>query len=113
MPQYLVLDILSRNGESKMTDLAHFLNVTTAAITGVVDRLCREGYAVRIHDAKDRRVVRLRLTAKGTGSVRDISAEKKSMIKHIFGMISQREREEYLAILTHINDIVKQQESEA
>ncbi len=110
MPQMIVLNMLDRHGESKMTDLAHFINVTTAAMTGVVDRLVRDGYVRRASDPKDRRIIRTALTAKGKRLVDDIAKERKRMMVKVFGMISQAEREAYLNILTHIQEHLKEPE---
>ena len=104
MPQFVVLDLLNKHGEPMMSDLARYLNVTTAAITGIVDRLVRDGYIVRVSDPEDRRIVKVKLTAKGDNVVhRSIEHRKKTMM-NIFGMISEKEREEYLKILMHIHD---------
>jgi len=65
-PQFVVLEILSREGESRMTDLARLINVSTAAITGIVDRLVRDGYVARANDPDDRRIIRADLTLKGS-----------------------------------------------
>ena len=108
MPQFVILDILQRHGESKMSDLAKSLSVTTAAMTGIVDRLVREGYLRRESDPKDRRIIKIRLTAKGERAVTQILEKKKQMIIKMFGMVSQEEREEYLKILTHIRDHLKE-----
>ena len=77
------------------------------AMTGIVDRLVREGYLRRESDPKDRRIIKIRLTAKGERAVTQILEKKKQMIIKMFGMISQGEREEYLRILTHIRDHLK------
>lgn len=107
LPQFIVLDILNGHGESKMTDLARFMNVTTAAMTGLIERLVRDGYAARISDPRDRRVVKIKLTAKGSSIVKNMIEKRKRMTMKIFGMISQKEREEYLKILMHIRDHLK------
>jgi len=104
LPQFVVLDVLNRSGGSRMSDLAHTLNVTTAAITGIVDRLVRGGYIVRTSDPKDRRIVKVKLTTKGMMIAQKSIDHRKNMMKDIFGVISQEEREEYLKILTHIRD---------
>ncbi|MCX5686400.1 MAG: MarR family transcriptional regulator [Candidatus Omnitrophica bacterium] len=104
LPQFVVLDMLKRQGESKMSDLARLINVTTAAMTGIVDRLVRDGYAKRMHDPGDRRIVKVDLTVKGARSVKDMTEHRKMLMARIFEMISQKEREEYLMILTHIRD---------
>lgn len=114
MPQFIVLDMLNRSGEMKMTDLAHLLNVTTAAVTGLVDRLTRDGFVARQHNAEDRRIVKVKMTAKGAGVVGTMIEKRKKATMEIFGMISQEERDEYLRILMHIRDhLVEQNKAEA
>ena len=84
LPQFVVLDILNKQGESKMSDLAHFINVTTAAMTGIVDRLVRDGYIVRTSDPEDRRIIRVVLTAKGNKLVKEVGDERKKHFIKIF-----------------------------
>lgn len=109
VPQSIVLEILHRNGETRMTDLANFMNVTTAAMTGIVSRIVRDGYCLRISDPEDRRTIKIRLTPKGERIVKTISEDRKKVTMKIFGMISQKEREEYLGILMHIKEHLKQE----
>ena len=59
------MELVSRLGTPTAGRLADELGVTTGAVTGVVDRLERAGYAERAADASDRRRVVVRLTAKG------------------------------------------------
>lgn len=112
LPQFLLLNFLSRQGEAKMTTLAHFMRVTTAAMTGIVDRLLRDGYVLRGYDEKDRRIIRVRPTAKGEGLVKRINQQRRKMIINIFGMISQKERQDYLKILMRIQDILTQEKED-
>ena len=102
MPQFIVLDVLHRQGESKMTDLANFMHVTTAAVTGVVDKLVKSGYVKRSSDPKDRRIIKIGLTAKGDSIIEKVLDHRKKIVMKIFGMISEDERLEYLKILEHI-----------
>jgi len=52
-----LLDVLSRLGPSTAGELAAHTGLTTGAITGVVDRLARAGYAQREPNPRDRRSV--------------------------------------------------------
>jgi DNA-binding MarR family transcriptional regulator len=108
-PQFVVLNTLHHEGPTKMTDLAHFMRVTTAAMTGIVNRLVRAGYVLRAVDPKDRRIIKVKLDAKGLGVVSKVEAERRHMIIEIFGRISEIERDDYLRILTHIRDILLEQ----
>jgi len=87
-----------------MTDLAHFMNVTTAAMTGIVERLVRDGYVERMSDPNDRRTVKINITRKGERAVHRVAENRKKMTARIFGMITQAERDAYLKILMHIRD---------
>lgn len=58
-----LLDVLGRLGPSTAGELAAHTGLTTGAITGVVDRLVRAGYAQREPNPRDRRsVIVTRLT---------------------------------------------------
>ena len=109
MPQCIVLEFLSHGDESKMTDIAKFINVSTAALTQVVERLVRDGYVVRAKDPNDRRIIRIKLTAKGTRTITDIVNKRKEMVMKMFSVISTEEREQYLRILEHIRHHLKKE----
>ncbi len=55
------LEILSRTGAITAGELAELSGLTTGAITGVVDRLEKAGFARRVNDPNDRRRVMLEL----------------------------------------------------
>ena len=58
-----LLDVLDRLGPSTAGQLATHTGLTTGAITGVVDRLVKAGYARRETNPRDRRSVIVTLTA--------------------------------------------------
>ena len=111
LPQFVVLEILHREGQSRMTDLARSINVSTAAMTGIVDRLVRDGYVERASDPDDRRIIKIGLTAKGGSAVKNIIDQRKQIFSRIFGVLSQEDREEYLKILLSVRDRLKEQGS--
>jgi DNA-binding MarR family transcriptional regulator len=97
LPQFLILVLLQREGETKMTDLAHMVKVTTAAMTGI-------GYAVRAYDPQDRRIIKVKATTKGSQLVKKVNEERRKMIIKIFGKLSESDRTDYLRILTQIKE---------
>lgn len=113
LPQFLILEFLHKEGQSRMSFLAHFMNVTTAAMTGIVDRLVRDGYVKRVYDPKDRRIVEIELTGRGSELVRKIHQERRKMIMRIFVKISEADRRDYLRILMQIKEILSQEGKEA
>jgi len=111
LPQLLILELLSRQGASKMTDLAKFMKVTTAASTGIVQRLVLLGYVQREYDQSDRRIIRIKLSTKGTELLKKISQQRTQSVTKIFGQISENDRGEYLRILMQVKDILDKEES--
>jgi DNA-binding MarR family transcriptional regulator len=63
--QFYLLSYLSTSKELTMTDIARKMGHSTAAATGLVDRLEKLGYVERMHAADDRRKVMVRITLKG------------------------------------------------
>ena len=110
LPQIIILNFLHTQGETKMSDMARTMEVTTAAMTGIVDRLVRESYVTRVYDPSDRRIIKTRLTSKGKILVERINQQRQQMIIKIFGKISAVERQDYLTILMHIRDILVREE---
>ncbi len=105
----LILESLNRVGESKMSALARFMRVTTAAMTGTVDRLVRGGYCLRQDDSKDRRIIKVKLSLRGTKLVKKINVQRREMIIKIFSKISEKDRLDYLRILTRIKEMLVQE----
>lgn len=61
----LAMDLISSNSHVTAGQLARHLHLTSGAITGLIDRLERSGFARRQSDPKDRRRVVVVPTAKG------------------------------------------------
>jgi len=65
-PQFFLLTYLSSEEYLTMSDIAKKMGHSTAAATGLVDRLEKLSYVERIHAAEDRRKIMVRITQKGT-----------------------------------------------
>jgi DNA-binding MarR family transcriptional regulator len=109
VPQFLILNHLLQKKESNMKELTGLINLTGAATTGIVDRLVSSDYVARCFDSRDRRVIKVRLTAKGKALILRVYAERKKIIMHLFQKVSERDRQEYLRILTQIKDALNKE----
>jgi DNA-binding MarR family transcriptional regulator len=69
------LDILEQDGSMSAGDLAQASRLTTGAITAVIDRLERAGYARRVSDPSDRRRVLVEATPKAFETAEELMAE--------------------------------------
>lgn len=76
--QFFLLGYLANEDYLTMTDISKKMGHSTAAATGLVDRLEKLGYVQRLHAADDRRKVMVQITRKGIDLVtrlRNIIAE--------------------------------------
>lgn len=62
--QFYVLSYLWRKDEAKFKDLAKSVNIEGPTLTGILDRLERNGFIIRKDDAEDRRSIVISLTEK-------------------------------------------------
>src|SRR5437588_5726183 len=69
------LDILEQEGGMSAGDLAEASRLSTGAITAVLDRLERAGYARRVPDPSDRRRVLVEATSKAFETANELMAE--------------------------------------
>src|SRR5688572_20209188 len=76
--QFFLLGYLATSKDLTMTDIARKMGHSTAAATGLVDRLEKLGYMERTHAVDDRRKVMVRVTAKGLDLVSRLRDELQS-----------------------------------
>jgi DNA-binding MarR family transcriptional regulator len=92
MPQYhLLLAAMYGDNATTLGSLADELNCSRGNLTGVADRLERDGWLVRERSTEDRRVVNIRLTEKGA-RVLDIKREVAKELAEIAKIWSPDER---------------------
>ena len=68
-PQFFLLTYLDKQEVITMSGIAAKMGHTTAAATGLVDRLEKLGYVQRAHAVDDRRKVMVRITKRGSNLV--------------------------------------------
>ncbi len=78
--QFFLLSYLATSKDLTMTDIARKMGHSTAAATGLVDRLEKLGYMERTHAIDDRRKVLVRVTSKGLDLVSRMRDELQSRI---------------------------------
>lgn len=74
-PQFFLLTYLSSEEYLTMSDIAKKMGHSTAAATGLVDRLEKLAYVERVHAAEDRRKIMVRITSKGIDLVSKMRSE--------------------------------------
>jgi DNA-binding MarR family transcriptional regulator len=63
--QMEVLNMLSKSGQSKMTEIKNQLQLSMSAATQLVDRMVKNGWLERVNDLQDRRIIWVKMSKKG------------------------------------------------
>lgn len=90
-PQFFLLTYLSSEEYLTMSDIAKKMGHSTAAATGLVDRLEKLNYVERVHAAEDRRKIMVRITSKGVDLV---SKMRKEIATDLAGILAGMDEEE-------------------
>jgi MarR family transcriptional regulator, organic hydroperoxide resistance regulator len=101
-PQLTVLKVLEGLGDLSLSDLSERIRAQNSTVTGIIDRMEREGLVVRTRSTEDRRVIRIRLTEKGARIAREIAVEPMEIFRSALENLSPVEMRDLLKILTKI-----------
>ena len=71
--------------------MADTLNLTSAAITGLTDKLCSQNYVERERATDDRRVVYVTITKEGVDAIDAVKETYREMIERLFDQLSKED----------------------
>jgi DNA-binding MarR family transcriptional regulator len=92
LPQLRMLVILEMEGDSTMGDLARRAGVTMPTATASVNALVDGGYATRRRAQYDRRVVLVRITAKGREAMEELNQERRERLRTLLAHLGPDEQ---------------------
>ena len=101
-PQLTVLKMLEGLGDLSLSELSERIRAQNSTVTGIIDRMEREGLVLRARSTEDRRVVKIRLTDKGSRIAREVSVEPMEIFRGALDSLSVAEMRDLLRILTKI-----------
>ena len=106
MPQWMALGCVGNGGSEGIThsELGQRLMLSKAPITGVVDRLAREGFVLRIADDKDRRVSHVTITPLGEAAWHRVSHALRQCASEQCAGLSEDEQHTALELLERLLD---------
>ena len=99
LPQVWALRYLMRQRECSMRELADFMKMGLSSVTGMVDRLVKQGLANRRRTERDRRLVFVDITARGRKILKEILEQRRKTTLGLFESLTAEERLTYLCIL--------------
>jgi len=110
-PQFFLLAALDQKEVLTMSAIAQKMGHTTAAASGLVDRLENLGYVVRSSAREDRRKVMVCITEKGSALVRRIREEMVGNLMKVMTQLTPAEQKAWLQIYTKIYNYCQAKEA--
>jgi DNA-binding MarR family transcriptional regulator len=87
-----------------MTDLGHRICASAPTMTGIVDRLERQGLVTRLRSDDDRRVVQIGLTPLGENAFRTLEGDFQDKMSGLLSCLSPDERATFVHLIGRIVD---------
>ncbi|MFO7173763.1 MAG: MarR family transcriptional regulator [Bacillota bacterium] len=107
LSQYPLLRLLAARGELRVSDLAALLGLSVPGVTGLVDRLARQGLVTRRRDEADRRVVYVALSAEGQARLARAAAERREAWAELLGQLTEAEVIQLLSLLEKMHRAIQ------
>jgi MarR family transcriptional regulator, organic hydroperoxide resistance regulator len=112
-PQLSVAKILEDIGDLSLSELSERINAQNSTVTGIVDRMEREGLVERKRSSDDRRVVHIRLTKKGHELARSMNFKPFEIFRSAFEhALTRDELGQLVQLLDKLATYVRKQVSE-
>jgi DNA-binding MarR family transcriptional regulator len=101
-----VMWLLQHHGDLPMSRMAELLDVSFSNATGIVDRMEERGLVERVRVPDDRRVVLVRIAARGVAALEETEALKQDRLQAIIGHLDEVQLERLATALDDIRGAV-------
>lgn len=109
--QLKALHYIESKNSPNMKEIADELGITPPSVTALVDPFVLHGLVKRIYDNKDRRIVKLTLTAKGKAYLDEHYKNMTEKMEKLISVLSERQIANFKEILEIILKHAKQSSS--
>lgn len=108
-PQLTVIKLLETFDNLSLSSLSERIRAQNSTVTGIIDRMEREGLVRRERSTSDRRVVHIRLSDKGQKLAKQIQVEPMEIFRDALGSLSQTDLRDLLRLMNKLQRHVRTQ----
>ena len=101
-PQYCLLGFLREDNQLTMSEIARRMAHSTAAATGLIDRLEALGHVKRMHAKDDRRKVLVQITTSGAALCAEVREDMIANLLKMMEVLDDQEQKTWLQIYEKI-----------
>ena len=99
-----VLKFLQGKKKTAMKPVADYLHIKPSSATPVIDSLVKKGSIKRVFNKKDRRIIYVELTSKGSKTLQKKYKNIHKTIKAVFGKLNNKDKETLINIFKKIHE---------
>lgn len=99
-----VLMILAEKESAAMTELAQEIKIAKSQLTPIIDKLCEGGEVQREQDARDRRIINIRITPAGVSKLQEL---QETLFHSIKAKLKGLDPKEILSLQSALNDLYR------
>lgn len=107
VPQLMLLREVYHSPDISVRELSEKLGLAKSTVSGIVDRLERQGVVRRVRDDEDRRVVKIKLEAKSLAMRETLGAIKTNYLANLIKKLTPEETEQIVNSLYKLNDLME------
>ncbi|KZN94789.1 MAG: MarR family transcriptional regulator [Bacillaceae bacterium] len=111
--QHYLLRYIHQKERCTSTELANVFRVNKSAITAMINRLVEKGFVQRIRDEKDRRVIYLALTEKGSNLFASTEERVHKVVGSFITKFSEDEIESFIQTYEKLANVLLELEVES
>ena len=111
-PQGMLIGVLARNKKMKVSDLSEQLQLSNSTVSGIIDRLEKQGLVERTRSDEDRRIVYVSITKKTEEEVMEPYKYAEKKLEEILGNASEKELDEILRGLSILEKVLERNEQD-
>ena len=106
MSQLKAMTAFSEDSLLSMGELCKMANIKMPSMTEAIDRFEKEGILDRIRDNEDRRVVKVKMTAKGKKMHKEVLKRRADELTKMFGVLTTEDRTKLVDSLKNVSEIL-------
>lgn len=107
VPQLMLLREVYINPEISIRELSEKLGLAKSTVSGIVDRLERQGAVSRVRDENDRRVVKIKMEPKSLAIRETLVAIKTNYLANLIKGLAPQETDMIVDSLNKLNELME------
>lgn len=110
-PQGMMMGILSHDGEMKISDLSEKIGLSNSTVSGIIDRLEKQGLVERTRSSEDRRVVYVNVSSEFQKNSKENFCKIEKTFEDIMKKATDEEIDTILKGLTTLEQLMDKQKN--